>query len=153
MQTALINSALASTPTLQHDDRRYLAPLAACPVLPLTDDEARRGCRVFRLRAELTELGHATYTVCEPVSVWQWLTVGSVLLYTELYQWQDENEPAGQQHYSELATHLGRVVAINGYAQTMTIDAEDGEEVIPVDRLLELWLVSQRTATASTQAN
>ncbi|WP_045687744.1 hypothetical protein [Hymenobacter sp. AT01-02] len=134
----------------QHDESRYLAPLDMCPAVQLTEDEIRRGCRILHVPAALAQIDQDVYAVCEPLSVWQWLTVGTLVLYSTYYEHED-HVGSGSAYYSDLATNVGRVLEVNEQDREVIFvhtSHEDLTEQWDVKDIRALWLIGRAVPVA-----
>jgi len=137
------------------DTSQLLTPISESFALKLTDDEKRKGCVVFHLPAEVTGLDADAVAVCEPAGPWQWLAVGALAVYNAYYEWEDKLAATGQQQKSELATRVGRVLAVDKEAKKVVFSSEDGElesESWPAADLRGMWLIG-RTACCAKPSN
>lgn len=151
----------AAAPEPYTDTTNYLRPL--CPsvhdVLPLTAAE-RQTCRVFALdanrRDEDDQVSAPRFAVCQPCPREQWgqLNPGDLLVYTELYQFTEQDGPfapgtADAGPPRSLVTHVGPLqvhdarrglfyaCSWNGNNSDLDLAADDVQEVYLVRRFID----------------
>ncbi|QNH62216.1 hypothetical protein [Hymenobacter sediminicola] len=134
--------ATAPAATNAPDVSRYLAPVTTCPV-ELTNDEARKACKVFLVPADVAGTDFDVFVVAEPVAVWKWAPVGALALYAAHYQ---DAEGA-----NELSSYLGRVqaVAFDEEEESYTFSDESGsftDYTWNKQEVREMWTVVRHVA-------